>query len=202
MNCDDWRARGQAAPSDLAEIAASGAPIIGYAGALGFWFDFDLLGFAARSRPGWNFVLIGPIYCDKAAEAVSQLPGNVHHLGLKHHSELPSYVEHFSAAIVPFVLIEGTLASNPIKVFEYAALEIPIVSTDLPECRRYEVVHVAGSPEEFVACLEKAVVERNDPKSKQKLREFALNNDWDARVESILQHLGMSAPHSEQSEDL
>ncbi|MEA3275693.1 MAG: glycosyltransferase, partial [Pseudomonadota bacterium] len=195
---EHWQPLPRETPSDLRPILGAGKKIVGYTGALGWWVDFALLEAAARSRPEWQFVLIGPICCDETAPVIGDLPENVLDLGVKAHAELPAYVETFSAGIIPFVVGSETRASNPIKLYEYAAMELPIVSTDLPECRDTGLVHIARSPEEFVECLDQAMLEREDPEARRVLREFAVQNTWEQRAQVILADLGLADlyPHT------
>lgn len=191
---DDWRPRGRAAPPDLARIIEGGRTVIGYVGALSYWFDWKLVAAVARMRPDDRIVLIGPVLGSAAQTALSALPRNVHHLGTKDYAELPAYVENFTAATIPFLINEVTLCTNPVKLFEYAAAEVPIVTTDLPECRAFDIVRIAHTPEEFNAHLDRAAADRQDPHSRDALRKLALANTWDQRANAILRRLQVAGP--------
>jgi glycosyltransferase involved in cell wall biosynthesis len=192
VSYEDWRPRGRRTPPDLAEICDLGSVIIGYTGAIGYWFDFELVRTAAIARPAWQFVLIGPVWNDEIYDRIATLPANVHLLGLKHYSELPAYVEHFTVAMIPFLLLEETVSAGPLKLYEYAAMEVPIVTTDLPECRSCEVARIASTTGEFVQCVEEAAAERADPAAKRRLGAFGQTNSWDERVDAVLSHLGLA----------
>ena len=90
-------------PPDLAPVLARGRPVIGYHGTLARWFDYGLLLAAARARPGWEFVLVGPADFDDAwdREALARQP-NIHWLGPKAHEELPDYLAGFDVSMIPF----------------------------------------------------------------------------------------------------
>jgi len=175
-------------PPDLAPVVRCGRPIIGYYGALADWFDYELVAFAARCSPQLSFVLIGPDY-DQTVERLPRAK-NLTWLGPKPYDELPRYVQWFDVATIPFKINHITEATSPIKLFEYMAAGKPIVTTALPECRRYKGVIVAESAEGFVAALADALSRRQDPSYLNALREEAAENSWDVRVETILYALG------------
>jgi hypothetical protein len=103
--------------------------------------------------------------------------------------------------MIPFLLLEETLAANPVKLYEYSAMEVPVVSTDLPECRAYDVVRIAHTSEEFIHSIEDAAAQRHSPELKRKLRELALANTWDQRVNTVLERLGMADRYPRKSPD-
>ena len=75
----------------------------------------------------------------------------MHFLGRKSYAELPAYCRQFDVGLIPFKLNELTRAVNPIKLREYLAAGLPVISTPLPEVAIYEqMVNLADTPEEFV----------------------------------------------------
>src|SRR5690606_28379351 len=48
-------------PAAIRSIVQKKRPIIGYYGALASWFDYELLHEAAKKRPDYEFVMIGPV---------------------------------------------------------------------------------------------------------------------------------------------
>jgi hypothetical protein len=99
---------------------------------------------------------------------------------------LPDYLRYFSVATIPFLVNNITLATSPIKLFEYMAAGKPIVTTDMPECRKYPGVFVAQNVKGFVDHLEHALTLVNDPGYLQQLYQTAQANTWDARVDQIV----------------
>lgn len=173
-------------PPDMADIVKSGRTIIGYYGALARWFDYDLLAQAARMRHDFEFVLIGPNF-DRTLmqQPLAKLP-NVHWLGQKSYEDLPAYLHYFTVATIPFVVNDITKATSPVKLFEYMAGGKPIVTTDMPECREYPCVMVAGSVPEYVAMLDEAACRGSWESYRQMLDREAKNNTWDVRARQIL----------------
>jgi glycosyltransferase involved in cell wall biosynthesis/predicted nucleic acid-binding Zn-ribbon protein len=172
-------------PSDLAPILARGVPVVGYYGALARWFDFDLVESLARLRPDLSFVLIGADY-DGAVRARdwSSLP-NLHYLGEKDYADLPAYLARWDVATIPFVVNEITLATSPLKMFEYMAGGRPVVATPLPECAKHPEVFIAADAEGFARQIDRALERSREPAFRGSLRALARANTWEVRVESI-----------------
>jgi glycosyltransferase involved in cell wall biosynthesis len=176
-------------PPDLAAVLRTGHPVIGYYGALARWFDYDLVRYAAQKHPDWDFLFIGPNHDNTLMESkILSLP-NIHWLGPRDYSQLPDYLRHFTVATIPFLINNITLATSPIKLFEYMAAGKPIVTSDLPECRKYPGVFVAHNAQEFIDHLEHALTLVRDPAYTQGLYQIAQKNTWEARVDQILDAL-------------
>lgn len=177
------------APADIADLVASGRPIIGYYGALARWFDCDLLAHAASVRTDCEFLLIGPDFDGTlAASKLTRLP-NVHWVGEKKYQELPAYLHYFTVATIPFLINDITNATSPVKLFEYMAGTKPIVTTNLPECRQYACVLAARDQAEYVTMLDEAIGRSRSETCRQLLDTEARNNTWEARVRQIIARL-------------
>ncbi len=160
-------------------------PIIGYYGAISDWFDTEIVAHCARQRPDWNFVLIGAT-TGADLQPVAGLK-NVHLLGEKTYKDLPGYFAYFDVCIIPFKIIPLTLATNPVKFYEYLSAGKPVVSVELPELFAYqEDCYLARNADDFLVQLELALNERRDVDKIQRRKKLASNNSWDARVSTIL----------------
>jgi glycosyltransferase involved in cell wall biosynthesis len=174
-----------AVPAPLRGAVAAGRPIIGYMGALASWFDYELVARIARERPGYTVVLIGFDYDGTlASHRLGELP-NLIFTGPVPYRQLPEYACWFDVATIPFLLNDITAATSPVKLFEYMALGRPIVTTALPECRKYRSVLVAEDHDAFLAKLDQALDLREDAVYLAQLRQEALANTWDAKAEQI-----------------
>ncbi len=161
-------------------------PIIGYYGAISDWFDMKLVAYCALQRPNWNFVLIGATF-GADLQPVADLK-NVHFLGEKPYKDLPGYLAYFDVCTIPFKVIPLTLATNPVKFYEYLSSGKPVVSIELPELLAYqEDCYLACNPDEFLAQLERAYNERKDENLIERRLKLASENSWDARVSVILE---------------
>jgi glycosyltransferase involved in cell wall biosynthesis len=176
-------------PEDLVEILAQGKPLVGYSGVLSEWFDYDLLKYSALSRPGFEFVLIGVNYDQSLDRSGVLALNNVHWLGMKPYSQLFQYTWRFDIGIIPFKINKMTLAMSPLKQFEYMACRLPIVSTALPECKRYPEILVAETQEQFVELLDTGLRMKMDEQYLEVLEHTARENTWESRVKQIIARL-------------
>lgn len=169
----------------LRQVAASGRPVAGYYGALARWFDFDLLDRVATLRPDWHFVLIGPdIDGSTTGQAALRRP-NVLWLGPRDYRTLPGYLRYFDVATIPFAINDITLATSPLKLYEYFSAGKPVVTTAMPECMEFREVHIARTADEFARALDAARAEGQDRDFRRRVQKLGESNSWAARVREV-----------------
>lgn len=166
-----------------AEYQNSNRPRAIYVGALKNWFNLDLLTQLADIRPNWDFFIIGGY----SGLGISNVPGNIYFLGEKSQQECVPYMQHANAGIIPFKNDTGGLVSyiNPIKLYEYLAAGIPVVSTHWKELDFINApISIADSPNTFGEmldnCLDITATEINDRK------HFVKQFDWSNISSSLL----------------
>jgi len=81
-----------------------------------------------------------------------------------------------------------TLATNPLKLYEYFACGHPVVSSPLPEILEFGTWCTWREPVEFVAQLEFAM-EENNPQAAHSRRKLAERESWAARCGTLAAHL-------------
>lgn len=176
-------------PADLLPILGQGKPIIGYSGALAEWFDYDLLIQAANRYPDFLFVLVGVDYDGTLMQSRLLDQPNIYYLGLKNYQELFEYVWRFDIAVIPFKINDITLATSPVKLFEYMACEKPVVTTALPECRGFDGIFLAEDSAQFLNYLVEAMNKRDDESYLRLINKVAQENTWKQRTEAIITRL-------------
>jgi glycosyltransferase involved in cell wall biosynthesis len=176
-----------AVPPDLEALPR---PRVGYVGAVNDKVDFGLLREAARRRPHWSVVLVGPWAVREDADAFAlRDTALVHFLGKRDVSQVPSYVASLDVCLMPYKLNEWTQHINPLKMYEYLAAGRPVVSTRIPAVEPFaEWIDVAEGADAFVEAVEKALA-RDDAEQRQRRIEVASQHTWDARVELISEKL-------------
>lgn len=166
-------------PPDIARIPG---PIAGYFGAIADWIDLDLMYYLAEQLPNFSFVYIGHSTVD--LNRFSKMH-NVYFLGEKSYFELPKYVRHFQVGLIPFKRNRLTLSTNPVKLYEYLASGLPVVSVDLPEIRQFkDVVYIARDYTEF-ALYTGDVANWEGHWFKSKRLSAVADQDWENRVSEV-----------------
>jgi glycosyltransferase involved in cell wall biosynthesis len=193
-----------APPSDprFARFVAGASGVAGYYGAIARWLDFGLLRAAARRRPWWRFVLIGPAYDEEGRRALASLSEpNVLWLGPRPYESLPGYLSAFDVALIPFLVDEITRATSPLKLYEYLAAGKPVVTTPMPECLAHPEVFIATDGASLAAALPTARAQACDPAFIERMRRVAESNSWEKRVDVLVPLLTRRASPAEAAID-
>ncbi|HZU36179.1 MAG TPA: glycosyltransferase [Gemmataceae bacterium] len=168
------------------EYARLPGPRVVYVGALDVWFDYELLTHAAQQLPKVSFVLIGP---DRTARARLKGLTNVHLIGPRPYVQLPAYLQHADAGIIPFDVggrPDLVHAVNPLKLYECLACGLPVIATAWEALRALRSpAYLTTTPQEFVHELRRALATPHDRTS---YMQYAARMDW-ARCASSLFHL-------------
>jgi glycosyltransferase involved in cell wall biosynthesis len=170
-----------------ADIAGIPKPIVGFFGEVEHYtVDAGFLEKVADYLPTMSFILVGRI-ADDCSRLLAKK--NVYALGQKPYELIPHYGKCFDVAIMPWRTNEWIDACNPIKLKEYLALGLPVVSTPFAELSMYrEVVYEATTPIEFASRIMQALAE-NTPElvtARRKRVEYA---SWDSKAKLVLETL-------------
>lgn len=152
--------------------------------------DLELLGELARLRPEWSIVLIGPVGLGDPDTDVSELAraANVHLLGHREPAGLPALLRGADAALIPYRLNRLTASIFPMKVYEYLAAGLPVVSTRLPSLAGVEEIEFAANAAETAAALGELLA--SDDEDRRRVRSHtAAGHSWQARIAEIDQAL-------------
>jgi hypothetical protein len=163
-------------PRPAGPRASGGTPVIGYFGHLtDKWFDWPLMIATAQRYPAYRFELAGHQY-----PANLKLPPNIQLLGLVGHAELAERSRGWSVALIPFK--NGPLADavDPIKIYEYLHLRVPVLATYFPQCRDYPGTTITEGRDEFIERLGQLVgTELRD----DEVAAWLARNTWEQRVD-------------------
>ena len=167
---------------DKERILERGEITIGYFGYLaGAWFDWELLLETAVAYPTWIFYLIG--YGGKSTKR--GLPANVRLLGKRRRSELASLASNWDVAMIPFKQERLALGADPIKMYEYLAMKLPVVVTGVSvPAGAEDLVHTANGTDEFAQAIKLAAEEGGQ--FLENRMAFAAENSWTHRVDQLL----------------
>ena len=140
----------------------------------------------AQCRPDWSFALFGPIGLGDPRTDVSRLRDvpNIHLLGPRPYYELPHVLRGADAALIPYALNALTASVFPMKVYEYLAAGLPIVSTPLPALHDVRGVSTVYSVPEAASELERLM--REDTIASRRARSrLADGHSWTDRLAQI-----------------
>lgn len=169
-------------PQDLIK----GSKTLIYYGSLwGSWFNWEIIEQVATNCKDTSINLIG----DYAGiiDIVKKMPKNVHFLELKKQTELPSYLYYSDYAILPFKTDEIGKYVSPLKIFEYIAMNKPVISTPLDDILEYKNVHCSNDSKDWIKWINEGI-----DFNKEERNYFISENDWYSRASKIIQNLEKS----------
>jgi glycosyltransferase involved in cell wall biosynthesis len=119
--------------------------------------DLALLDHLARALPDVQLVLVGPVLSPLGDLAARP---NVHVLGPRPFDDMPACMRALDVGLLPYLDTPWTRSANPVKMKEYLATGLAVVSTDLPAARRYApAIRVATDSDAFVAHVRAALAD-------------------------------------------
>lgn len=178
----DLRHFGRRAPSGALTARGIRRPILGFFGGLDdYVIDFELLERLAVQRPDCSLVLIGD--ATLSLERLLRQP-NVHHLGFQPYADIPALGADFDIALMPWLDNDWIRCCNPIKLKEYLALGLEVVTTWFPEVEHYrDFVHVSRDAGGFLAQIDAVLAGSKSPGDRQAL---LTSTSWDDRAHELL----------------
>lgn len=169
------------------EFHDQAAPLIGYVGLTAEWMDFDLIRQLGARWPG-QIVMVGPVRPDLKSMA-HEIDG-VRWIDFVPQSRVPSYLKAFKVCIIPHVLSERIKRSNSLKIWEYLAAGVPVVSVDLPALEPVrENVYIAKSHDEFVSCIESALEDNAGLAGRIARQHVAAGHSWNHLTARAIEHI-------------
>jgi glycosyltransferase involved in cell wall biosynthesis len=167
------------------DVKALPRPILGFYGLVAEWVDLEAMALLAERYPQGSVVIVGETNnaSPDGLRRLRALP-NVHLLGRRPYASLPGYCKAFDVALLPFVKNELTENANPLKLREYLAAGLPVVSTDIPEARELASrgVLLADGPADFPDLVAQAL---RDPGPSRARSAGVANESWDDKVAEI-----------------
>lgn len=148
--------------------------------------DLRLLADAAALRPEWSIVLVGPSGAgDPGGDltALANVP-NIHLVGARDAAALPGVLRGADAGLIPYEINDLTRSVFPMKVYEYLAAGLPVLSTPLPALEGVEGIDVIGDAAGLVEAAERELA-ADSPERRADRSHAAASHSWEARIEEI-----------------
>lgn len=162
-------------------------PRIGFVGSVDARIDQPLVAELARRRPEWQFVFAGREKSGVDFTRFRQLP-NVTLLGYVPYELLPEVLRELEVCFVPYLQTPLTHACNPLKVFEYLATGLPVVSQRLDGLGvTRDAIRLATGADEFEAAIDAALAAPDQ--GREERLALAAAHSWTRRVDELEAHL-------------
>lgn len=159
---------------------------IGYFGTIGRWFDFDLLLDSLSKFSNVEYHLYGP------TEKDIQIPRNnrlIYH-GVVPHNQMFEESRQLDALMMPFLLNDIVRSVDPVKLYEYIQMSLPILSIYYPEIERFApFVHFYNDREDYVQQLKCIVESQKLMYSNRQAEAFLKDNSWQNRADTVISAL-------------
>jgi glycosyltransferase involved in cell wall biosynthesis len=117
---------------------------------------------------------------------------NAYFLGYKKYSELPHYMKNMQIAFMPIKKNSYTRAMSPMKLNEYIASGLPIISTDVDFIKEYKFtkeIVIINNPEKFSKICNNLLKQKKI--SLFKAKKIIGENTWQERTNKMLKIIDM-----------
>lgn len=171
-------------PANILEFKNKYKNIVGYFGAMAPWLWYDVVNELVSNRPDLGFIFIGPDYYG-GIHRLSKAD-NVLYLGTVDYKILPAYARLFDVCFIPFEPGEIARTTSPLKLFEYFALQKPVVVTDeMRECTFFNEVFRGNSANSLSHEIDNALSVKDDVQFELRLLDLANQNSWAERAKAM-----------------
>lgn len=170
-------------------------PRLGYLGPARVRLNIPLLASVLQAHPEWHFVSVG------ASKAVPLV--NAHAMPWVGPDETWAYAAGFDVGFMPYNCSEDfQLHCVPLKLFEYFALGMPVVSTPLINLWEYEdLIYFGDTAEELASAIRAALNESPDSPKRQKRMAVARSHSIESLAQVLCQVLPLDTQDGACSED-
>lgn len=159
-------------------------PVVGYLGTADDRVDIDIVEHCVKTMPDVMFQFIGEIKEPAITQRLGVYP-NVVFTPPHKPDQLPPLLAGLSATMIPFVCNAHTYTIYPLKINEYLAGGLPVVSTPFSILDDFAgVVEMADSPEAFALALRRALTDHTPARVQARI-EMARANSWAHRADEF-----------------
>lgn len=142
------------------------------------WLDYEILDILATTFSQGIVIILGPITAE--TKHLTTLHSNIFAPGGINPEEVPAYLKACDVGLILFGNHVRQVAEDvcPMKLFEYAAAGLPIVSTPLPIYRHFQPLPIfeVSSPSSAVEAVLQALAQKDS--IAEQMRAFAHQHTW------------------------
>lgn len=157
---------------------------VGFFGALADWVDVELIKKLAMANPEIEFEIIGAVSTD--VSSLEKLT-NVSFFPVMNQIALYVKASEWKLGLIPFIKNALTESADPIKAYEYTALNIPILASRLPSLEEFpqERIRIYDTHADAMRCFQEMILEGHTLNSPN-LDNWLSQQTWTKRVEDLL----------------
>ncbi len=160
--------------------------IIGYLGSVDHRLDVKLIDEILHKFPQAELHFVGRVTSPEHIKRYEAVP-NVFFQGPQPPDKLAYYLGKFDVGIIPFIKNEFTEGIYPMKINEYLAAGLRVVSTRFGDMDSFETVaHICDTHEEFLQALSQNLFSEDEKVPRMERIHFAQQNTWERRAVEFL----------------
>ncbi|MFN4149617.1 MAG: glycosyltransferase, partial [Candidatus Sericytochromatia bacterium] len=166
--------------------------VVGFVGNIKNYIDFDLIIYLAKKRKDVQFVIIGFNPNEEIKNKTKEL-NNIIFEGNKKYEELPKYIKSFDIGIIPYKVDDTHIKSiSPMKLYEYLACNIFVLSSPIPDVVNFKInsnmgtyVEIANNYNEFLEKLDSLIVRDKFQLTEEEIYTIS----WEKRFSDLFEEL-------------
>lgn len=178
----------------LIDTEPAAAPVVGYLGTADDRINIDIVEHCVRTMPDVQFQFVGEVHEPKLTQRLS-VYSNVAFIPPHQPAELPALLARMNAAMIPFVCNPHTYTIYPLKINEYLAAGLPVVSTPFSLLGDFDgVIQLASTPDQFAQALRNALEDSSPARIEERI-SMAKSNSWERRAEefeAVIRHMELA----------
>lgn len=156
--------------------------IIGYIGAIREILDEKLILEISKNLPNCEIRLVGPELVNFRSLKMQK---NIKFTGQINHTKIPEVLSNFDIGIIPYKINLFTNSIYPLKLNEYLAAGLPVISTEIKTISEFnknhpDIIKVIDNKKNFIDTINKIRTKKIIFK-KHKLKLAAKLNSWDSK---------------------
>ena len=152
-----------------------------YFGTVSSWFDTSLIKAILKEIHNVKFTIIGPI------DSIKIKNDRVEYVGPMEHDKLLNFSTQANAFIMPFVVNDLIKSVDPVKLYEYLAFKVPVISVYYPEIKYFKkYVDFYSNKKEAITLIKNIIIKKKiNNNFLKKKHSFLIKNSWKYRSNQI-----------------